>query len=82
MITANKSAFKYANWSTCSGDECNFRLHRLDIDSWLKEAANLQNPFPLGLIHSTLRFLQATLGSKAVAPAAEEFKTLPEANRK
>lgn len=46
------------------------------IGSWLREAAaNLLNPFPLDVVHSTLRFLQSTLTSKAAA--ADDLKTLP-----
>ena len=37
-------------------------------------AANFQNPFPLDLIYSTLRYLPSALDSKAAAPAPEELK--------
>lgn len=79
MITANESSvFKHANWlpplwgwkqplATQAG-------HRFQVDG---DHCKPSERLPSDVVHSTLRFLQSTLGSEAAACAAEDFKIFP-----
>lgn len=79
MITANEfSVFRQANWlpqlwgwkqplATQAG-------HRFQVDG---DHCKPSEPLLSNVVHSTLRFLQSTLGSEAAARATEAFKTFP-----